>query len=368
MRLGLIYLGRRGAGAPISYELGTHLSHHADVLAVLSEYVENLNLWQNTDLELIITSTYRSLPGALWSWFNQFKFKRLADRIRSWQPDALIFPMFYTWNPFLQWHMRDIISIVAVHDPIPHPGLTGYAYKLLEDFSIRNAERCLIFSKELAPELAQRGTDLQRVDYIPLGEMSYYQRYMPQTPPQDNSEIPKLLFFGRITAYKGIDTLLLAYKEIRYEQKCELMIVGEGDLNPYKSLLDDLPEVKIINQWISEEDIAALFNQASILLLPYISGSQSGVLPIAASFGLPVIATDVGGIPEQIEHENTGLLVKPGSVPELVDATQRLIKYPDFARRLGENLQRDFRENKNWKTIAEVVFNVCEKAVHQNLT
>lgn len=366
--MGLVYLGRRGAGAPISYELGTHLLHHGDVLVVLSEFVENLNLWESSDLELMITPTYRSLPGAVWSWFNQFKFKQLADRIRSWHPDILIFPMFYTWNPFLQWHLRDIPSIVAVHDPIPHPGLTGYAYKLLEDYSIRNAERCLIFSTELAPELGKRGIDLNRIDHIPLGEMSYYQRYVPQTSPQHGNEIPKLLFFGRITAYKGIDNLLLAYREIKNEHPCEMMIVGEGDLIPYKSLLDDLPEVKVINRWISEEEIAALFNQASILLLPYTSGSQSGVLPIAASYGLPVIATDVGGISEQVVHENTGLLVKPSSVPELVGAIQRLIEYPNYARQLGENLQRDYRENKNWKTIAEMVFKIFEEVVQDNLT
>lgn len=368
MRLGLIYLGRRGAGAPISYELGTHLSHYAEVLAVLSVYVENLTLWQSSDLELIITPTYRSLTGAIWSWINQFKLMQLADIVRSWRPDILIFPMFYTWNPFLQWHMRDIPSVVAVHDPIPHPGLTGYSYKLLEDASIRQAERCLIFSKELAPELAQRGVDLERIEHIPLGEMSYYQRQVSQASPQKDDEVPKLLFFGRITAYKGLDVLLRAYKEIKKEHKCEMMIVGEGDLGSYKALLDDLPEVQIINHWVSEEEIAVIFNQSSILLLPYTSGSQSGVLPIAASFGLPVIATNVGGIPEQIDHESTGLLVKPGSVPELVDAIKRLIQNPDLARRLGENLQRDFRENKNWKTIAQLIIKVCEKAMHDKLT
>lgn len=368
MRLGLIYLGRRGAGAPISYELGTHLSYHADVLAVLSKYVDNLTLWQRSDLQLIITPTYRSVPGAIWSWINQFKFKSLADNIRSWQPDVLIFPMFYTWNPFLQLHLRDIPSIVAVHDPIPHPGLTGYTYKLIEDASIRQAVRCLIFSRELTPELVQRGVDPKRIDHIPLGEMSYYQRHVTQTSPQYDNEIPRLLFFGRITAYKGIDVLLQAYKELKKEYKCKMMIVGEGDMSPYMPLIDNLPDVQIINRWVGEEDIAALFNQSSILILPYTSGSQSGVLPIAAGFGLPVIATCVGGIPEQIENENTGLLVNPGSVPELTNALKRLFENPNLARWLGENLQRDFRENKNWRIIAEKVFKSCEKAIKENLT
>jgi glycosyltransferase involved in cell wall biosynthesis len=125
------------------------------------------------------------------------------------------------------------------------------------------------------------------------------------------------------------------------------MVVGEGNLNPYRSLLDCVPQVQLINKWLSEEEIAAIFNQANIVVLPYIAASQSGVVPIAASFALPVIATRVGGIPEQIEHETTGLLVEPGSVTELVAAIQRLIENPQLARQLGENLQRDYQENKN---------------------
>lgn len=364
MRLALIYLGRRGAGAPISYELATHLSHHAQVLGVLSEYVENLSLWRNTDLELITTPTYRSLPAAIWSWINQLKIKKLADQIRAWRPDALIFPMFYTWNPFLQQHLPDVPSIVAVHDPIPHPGLVEYAYKMLEDISIRRAERCVVFSHELAPELEHRGVDLDHVEYIPLGELSYYQRYLSNTSRKKEDTPPKLLFFGRITAYKGLDILLRACKQLRERYTFELLVVGEGDIRPYRYLLNDFSDIKVINHWVGEEDIAVLFNQASIILLPYTAGSQSGVLPIAASFALPVVATRVGGIPEQINHEKTGLLVQPGSVSDLVDAIQRLLENPQFAWQLGENLKLDFHENRNWEKISEKFFKICKEVAH----
>jgi glycosyltransferase involved in cell wall biosynthesis len=261
---------------------------------------------------------------------------------------VLLFPMFYTWNPFLQWHLRDIPGVVAVHDPISHPGLADAAYKLLEDLSIRQAERCIVFSRS-------------------LGELSYYQRYLSQISPRQSTEQPKLLFFGRITAYKGLEVLLQAYQQLIKTHNAQLMVVGEGNLNPYRSLLDGVPQVQLINKWLSEEEIAAIFNQANIVVLPYTAASQSGVLPIAASFGLPVIATRVGGIPEQIEHETTGLLVEPGSVTELVAAIQRLIENPQLARQLGENLQRDYQENKNWDKIAGEFLKVCAMAAHHDL-
>lgn len=368
MRLALIYLGRRGAGIPISYQLAEQLSHKVDVLVVLSQYVENLSLWQSSDLELMTTTTYQTTLGAVWSWLNQFKLNKLAERIRSWRPDVLLFPMFHTWNPFLQWHLRDIPGVVAVHDPIPHPGLADAAYKLLEDLSIRQAERCVVFSKSLAPELSKRGIDQKYVTNIPLGELSYYQRYLSKLSPPQSSEQPKVLFFGRITAYKGLDVLLQAYKELIRTHQAQLIVVGEGNLNPYRSLLDDIPKVQVINKWVGEDEIAAIFNQASIVVLPYAVASQSGVVPIAASFGLPVIATNVGGIPEQIENKITGLLVNPGSVSELVTAMQYLIENPQLARQLGENLQCEYQEKKNWKSIAEKFYEVCSTAIKQDLT
>jgi glycosyltransferase involved in cell wall biosynthesis len=367
MRLALIYLGRRGAGIPISYELAEHLSHQADVLVVLSQHIENLSLWQSSGLELLTTTTYRALPGAIWSWIDQFKMKQLAERIRTWKPDVLLFPMFHTWNPFLQWHLRDIPGVVAVHDPISHPGIADFAFKLLEDLSIRQAKRCIVFSQMLAPELSRRGIERQYVDFVPLGEFSYYQRYLSQTSTRESAEQPKLLFFGRITAYKGLEVLLRAYGQLGKTHKVQLMVVGEGNLNAFRSLLNEMPHVQLINQWVNEEDIAAIFNQAAIVILPYTSASQSGVLPIAASFGLPVIATRVGGIPEQIEHETSGLLVEPGSVSELVAAIHRLLEEPLLARQLGENLQREFRENKNWEVIAGKVFDICTMAMHHSL-
>jgi glycosyltransferase involved in cell wall biosynthesis len=145
------------------------------------------------------------------------------------------------------------------------------------------------------------------------------------------------------------------------------MVVGEGNLAPYKQLLDEVPQVRLINRWVDEKDIAGIFQQADVVVLPYTAGSQSGVIPIAASFGLPVIATRVGGIPEQIEQETTGLLVEPGSVTELAAALQRLMDDPPFSRQMGENLQQEYRKNKSWKEISGRIFDACERAANQDL-
>jgi glycosyltransferase involved in cell wall biosynthesis len=366
MRIGLVYLGRRGGGVSCNYELATHLAKREAVLAVLSEYVENLTLWQNSGLELLTTTTYRSTPGAVLAWFNHIKLHRLAKQIRTWQPDVLVYPLFYTLNPFLQMHLGGIPSVVAVHDPQPHPGLRDRAYHFIENLSIRQATRCYVLSQAFRIDLQRRGVRPEQIDHVPHADLSYYRRFAPQTaapPPQKAGELPILLFFGRVTAYKGLEVLLQAYRQVRQRRPVRLLIAGDGDLRPYQPLLEGLPDVEIANRWIDESEIHTFFERATLLVAPYTSASQSGVVAIAAGFGLAVVATLSGGIPEQIQHGVTGILVQPGSVDELVKAIDSLLDDPARARALGQNLREDTLTNRNWDKIAEMVGEVCAKAV-----
>jgi glycosyltransferase involved in cell wall biosynthesis len=366
MRIGLVYLGRRGGGVSCNYELATHLAKREAVLAVLSEYVENLALWQNSGLELLTTTTYRSTPGAMLAWFNHIKLHRLAKQIRTWRPDVLVYPLFYTLNPFLQMHLRGIPSVVAVHDPQPHPGLRDRAYHFIENLSIRQATRCYVLSQAFRIDLQRRGVRAEQIDHVPHADLSYYRRFAPQTaasPSQKAGEPPILLFFGRVTAYKGLEVLLQAYRQVRQRRPVRLLIAGDGDLQPYQPLLEGLPDVEIANRWIDESEIHTFFERATLLVAPYTSASQSGVVAIAAGFGLAVVATQSGGIPEQIQHGVTGILVQPGSVDELVKAIDSLLDDPARARALGQNLREDTLTNRNWDKIAEMVGVVCAKAV-----
>ncbi len=372
MRIGIVHLGRRGAGGPIAFELTTRLAARGPVLAVLSLQLEGLEVWRKTGLELLTTSTYRSTAGAVLAWLNHLQLRRLASRIRAWRPDVLVYPLFYTLNPFLQMHLNGIPSVVAVHDPRPHPGLRDRAYHFIENLSIRQATRCYVLSEAFRIDLQQLGVAPGRIDCIPLPDLSYYHRFSDPgapSPLRDANKPATLLFFGRITAYKGLEVLLQAYRQVcqrrvvRGEPPVALLIAGEGDLRPYRPFLAGLPGVEIANRWIGEAEIYTFFERADILVAPYTSASQSGVVAIAAGFGLPVIATRTGGLPEQIHEDVTGILVSPGSVSELASAIERLLDDPTRARALGQNLREDTLANRNWDTIAAAVAEVCAKAV-----
>lgn len=362
MRIGLIYLGRRGSGGPITFELAAHLSTRASVFAMLSENIEGINTWRQSSLEFFTVPTYQSFHQAIFSLFRPGLFRRLASLIEERKPDVLIFPMFYTWNPFLQAHLKSIPGIVMVHDPVPHPGLESAVYRFLEDFSIRRANRWIAFSKSLVNELQKRGAAPGKIDVIPHGALSYYTQASPGRDPVSTGKVT-LLFFGRITPYKGLEVLLKAFRQLKRPADVCLRIVGAGDLSPYRALFAGLTGVEIDNRWVSESEIDPIFRKASIVVLPYTSASQSGVVALAASYGLPVIATRTGGIPEQIIDGETGILVTPGDVQELSEAMERLISQPELAARIGRNLQRQYQDCWNWAYIADLLYRSCEKAL-----
>ena len=93
--------------------------------------------------------------------------------------------------------------------------------------------------------------------------------------------------------------------------------------------------------------------RASVVALPYLSASQSGVIPTAYAFGKPVIATAVGGIPDMVRDRETGLLIPPNDVNALREALQQLMSDPDLRTRLGAAGREFAASELSWASIAE---------------
>jgi glycosyltransferase involved in cell wall biosynthesis len=363
MRIGIVYLGRRGSGGIISLNLASHLAKKADVFAIVSSLSENFIDWEASGIPLTVQKPYHNVFEAIWEWINPKKVRHISNQIRNLKPEVVLFPMFYTWNPLIQKYIEGIPAIVMVHDPVPHPGLSARVFKYLENISIRRASRCVLFSHIFISALQERDVAPDRIDVIPIGSLIYSfqeEDIRNSSGPKDN--VPVLLYFGRVKKYKGLDILLEACRQLSSIMDFKLLLVGDGNLKPYRSLIDQLPRIEIVNRWIGESEINRIFSQADMVILPYTSASQSGVIPIAAGLGMPVIATNVGGIPEQIDNGRTGLLVEPGSVDQLKEAIQLLLENPNKGRLLGKNLKREFLEKRNWASISDQIYEICKKA------
>jgi glycosyltransferase involved in cell wall biosynthesis len=126
-----------------------------------------------------------------------------------------------------------------------------------------------------------------------------------------------ILFFGFIRKYKGLDLLLEAFarKELR-ERKIKLLIAGEfyEDDAPYRELISKLnleKDLVFFDRFINDDEVAAFFSSADLIVQPYRSATQSGVTQIAYHFGKPMLVTDVGGLREIVPDRKCGYVVNP---------------------------------------------------------
>ncbi len=146
-----------------------------------------------------------------------------------------------------------------------------------------------------------------------------------------------LVFFGRISQRKGAFDLIRAFATLPAKQKTrsELILAGDGDVEQARSLVESLNLMAHITVpgWVDSEQRDAILAKANVFVLPsYNEGLPMAVLE-AMGWGLPVLTTPVGGIPEFVVHGENGLLVKPGEIQELSMAMQALIN--DEALRLS---------------------------------
>jgi glycosyltransferase involved in cell wall biosynthesis len=141
-----------------------------------------------------------------------------------------------------------------------------------------------------------------------------------------------LLFFGRIAPYKGLDYLLKALAALLNSDQAYLLIIAgkpkwdDSYWNKMKAFISDsgiTPNVIHEAEFIPDEKVEVFFKAADVLVLPYTNVFQSGVQFLAYSFGLPVVATNVGSLKEQIVEEQTGFVCDPGDAVSLANTIQK---------------------------------------------
>jgi len=165
-----------------------------------------------------------------------------------------------------------------------------------------------------------------------------------------------LLCFGLIEPRKGIHTLLQAMPAVTGKiPQALLLIVGKPleNLQPYRDEILQLnlqDTVKLIPEYVSFNAMAGFFQRAEIVILPYYSGWNSGVISSAFSFRKPVIATDIAGFKDVIEADKTGLIVPPKDAEQLAQAIVTLLQDKNLQLSLTENAANIHRDS--WRTIA----------------
>jgi D-inositol-3-phosphate glycosyltransferase len=169
-----------------------------------------------------------------------------------------------------------------------------------------------------------------------------------------------LLFFGQIRQWKGLDCLLLSLVEAKKSiPNLNLIIAGSdkhsmGDF--YRKMISDLDldhEVNFQNRFIKNEEVSELFCCCDITILPYTKIDQSGVLFLSYTFGKPVIATRVGGLPEMVKDGVTGYTVPPANIHVLTEKIIEAWRNRESLKEMGLNAQKLINEEYSWDRLAE---------------
>ncbi len=279
---------------------------------------------------------------------NPFTWWRLYRRVRADHPDVLILQW---WVPYWTPCLTAIASMIKrnttikiffiCHNVVPHEG-GGVIDRRLALTVLRHGDAMIVHSEQdryrllaLLPNAqvikAQIPSYSELVRHDVTSRVAALRR---ELGIPDGA--PVLLFFGFVRPYKGLEYLIQALARVReHLPNAQLLVVGEFWTSAefyqrYASEFGVGQAMTVVNQYVPNEDLQPYFDLADVVVLPYISATQSAVVQLAFGFGKPVITTRVGGLYEVVEDGVNGLVVPPQDERALADA---IIRY--FAENLA---------------------------------
>lgn len=311
MRILVWQWGRYGAGPRVAVELARGLGAAGLTPALsLSTHAEILQGPDAPDCDLPV-STYRGPFGfAARMLAIPLDSPRLARRIRALAPDLALCAMPAPLDLLMAEALRRarVPLVVVVHDADAHPGDALPLQMTLQRALLRRADGLIALSAHVAARLeaqgAVRGRPLLRATLPPLA-------YGPAPPARAHGGPLRLLSFGRLLPYKGLDLLAAALATIGPRPDLEVRVVGSGPDSAELARLAALPGVRVENRWVPEAELGALIAWADALVLSHREASQSGVAAAAIAARRWVVATRVGGLEEQLAGAPRAILCKP---------------------------------------------------------
>ncbi len=234
---------------------------------------------------------------------------------------------------------------VTYHDPSIHPGDDDVRW--IDDLANRmlagSAGLIFVHGEALAEELGETVAPRAPVVVVPHG--------VDPAPVEPLPDHPALLFFGRISYYKGIDTLLDAMGAVW--DRCPdatLTIAGDGALDDHPALAD--PRVTVRAEHVPDSEVPGLIGESTCVVLPYRQASQSGVGSLVKPYGRPLVATSVGGLPELLS-DGSGLLVPPEDPAALATALVSVLTDRELALGLAAAGVRTASSDGSWEAVGE---------------
>jgi glycogen(starch) synthase len=230
----------------------------------------------------------------------------------------------------------------------------------IERWGEHSAEAVLGITPRLSKLLISDGAAENRIHVIPPGvNPSLFEG--PFEDPFSGVGRPRVLFVGRLAPQKGVDTLVAAAGLLK-DPCAQVLLVGDG---PERKALERETERLGVGDrlhfvgFVTHDRLPAAMAHADVLVLPSLYEELGTVLLEAMQAGLPIVASETGGIPDVIEDGVNGLLVPPGDPEALARGIDRILSDGDLARRLSEGAQERGKDY-DWEVLAERVLRVYQ--------
>ena len=268
---------------------------------------------------------------------NPLTWVRTARAIRKARPSLVVIQW---WHPFFAFAFGSIKcmlgrelrrkTVFLCHNVLPHEG--SPLQKTLSRFAFFGSNLFIVHSSQDRQQLLDLRGDAKirqglHPTYAEFSD-SHWSRSTARTDLGIAADEKVILFFGLVRKYKGLQYLIEAMGRVLDELDCKLLIVGEfyDDKQPYLDLIESQRiggSVRVVDQYVPNEDVPKYFLAADVVVLPYVSATQSGIVQIAFGIGTPVITTNVGGLPEAVDDGETGYIVESQSCVAIADAIIR---------------------------------------------
>lgn len=294
---------------------------------------------------------------------NPLSYYATARAILQDQPDILLTKFFMPFFcPALGTIARlvrkqGVRTISLLGNVIPHEQRFGDI--ALTKFFFRQNDGFITLSKAMQKDLLSLQSDA-RFLYHPHPIYSHFGAPVHREQAREQLGIPAgkkvLLFFGFVRKYKGLDILLEAMQHLPDDYY--VLVAGEvyGGFDDYQAIIDKhnfANRAQLHIRYINDREVPALFCASDICVLPYRSATQSGVIPIAYHFEIPVVVTDVGGLREVIEPFGTGVVAANTSPIVVAQAIQECVRL-NLHQGLSENINQ-FKQQYSWDNLATTV-------------
>jgi glycosyltransferase involved in cell wall biosynthesis len=284
-----------------------------------------------------------------------FSWVVTSKKIASFDPDLVILPWWVTyWAPMYAYLLSSLkkkgikvvficINVFEHEDHALKKSVTKFILRRADSIIVHSEqEKCTLL--EINPKAAVEK------HLMPLFE------YDSSAPLRQDKSF-RLLFFGFVRPYKGLDVLIKAIGILR-DYDISLEIVGEfwNDKNEYITLIKDLgisSKVTILDTYVPSNEMSQYFSRADLVVLPYRKSITSGVIATAYGFKKPVLATNVGGFYEVIQDGCTGKIVTSDDPQSFADGIIWFLENKQI--NFAENISTFSTQHMSWKSLVDVV-------------